>query len=146
MMIIESRVIDNHQNVIIHRDGADSIKLSIDTKYSDNPREFLKMVWNDVYNMFMNGLNEDEIANLITVNVIGYRKSSKQLDVRYSMALHNRCRSVTLLNNTHFYIDSSLIGNCFDIGIESCINDFNKLRSELSPDFYVELNAMINRI
>lgn len=145
-MIVKSEMVNYQHNVVIHRAAADDIKISIDTKYSNNPRSFLKEIWTDVYNMFLNGLTEEHISKLITVNVIGYRKSSKELDIRYNMALHEKCRSETILRNTYFYIDSSLQHKCFDVAIESCISDFNKLRSEFGSDFYSELNELIERI
>lgn len=131
----------------INRESHDPINIMIDARYSNQePVRFFKNVIHGISDMFLNGMIEDDIRNLITVNVIGYRKCCKELDIRYSLALHNDVRSEHILSNTNFYLDVKDIHNCFDIAVQACIDDFNKLRIELGQDFISSLHELYKRL
>lgn len=147
MQIITTNSVDYRYELSIRRPCGNVIVLWINTRYvySVEPRVHIKNILIDVYNMFLHGLSDDNINELIVVNVVGYRRSSKQLDIRYSLKLHNKCGE-TLLANTDFYIDIDRQLDCFNIAIDACVNEFNVLRSEFGSDFYAEFMAAIDRV
>lgn len=142
MPIIQYTQNEDDLEITIDRSSKDNIRFTLDIRN----KAYVKSALDGVYGMFKNGLSQHDIDNLITVNIVGYKKRKAELDIRYVMALHQKFPTINLLRNTHFYISNNLVTSCFEIAVNNCVKEFDDLRKELGQEFLDELEQLIYNI
>lgn len=121
---------DSNYNIILTKLDGSIVKLCYGVPFNMNIDQAIEESLKDLYKIFWNfQFNKPFEDECVWVNIVEYRRTKKQIDVRYGFDLP-RC-DTNLIVNTDYYVDAENYANAIDMAFKQCEQDFSKLYADL---------------